>query len=50
MKKYLLSMMGLAAMAGSAMAADLPARTYPRPAVEASGRRQWTVSRAGDGG
>jgi outer membrane immunogenic protein len=42
MKKYLLSMMGLAAMAGSAMAADLPARTYKAPPPPVIAIYDWT--------
>jgi outer membrane immunogenic protein len=42
MKKYLLSMMGLVAMAGSAVAADLPARTYKAPPPPIVAIYDWT--------
>jgi len=42
MKKFLLGTMGLVAMAGSAVAADLPARTYKAPPPMVAAIYDWT--------
>src|SRR4051812_49472159 len=42
MKKFLLGMTGLVAMAGSAMAADLPAQTYKAPPPILAPMYDWT--------
>ena len=42
MKKFLLGTMGLVAMVGSAVAADLPARTYKAPPPMVAAIYDWT--------